>query len=286
MGSKRLCAWAICGFAAAAVFAQGPAETGAACGEVVSVATHGGSTTRYSLARPVAAAAALPVTLVLLAGGPGHVDLDGKGCARALKGNSLVRSVALFNAVGFHTALVDAPSDHHGEDGLGGFRVAPQHAEDLGKVIADLRERTRGAVWLVGTSRGSISAVNAASRLRGSAAPDGIVLTSALTVGQPGAKKAWVAHSVFDLPLEAITLPVLIVGHTADACARSPAGLMANITARTNGAREQVVAVSGGPGTARATSPEACEGRSPHGFWEQEAEVAAGIARFVRGGRY
>jgi len=28
------------------------------------------------------------------------------------------------------------------------------------------------------------------------------------------------------------------------------------------------------------------EGRSPHGFVEQEAEVAAGIARFIRGGSY
>jgi len=30
----------------------------------------------------------------------------------------------------------------------------------------------------------------------------------------------------------------------------------------------------------------ACEGRSPHGFLQQEAEVAAGIARFIGGARY
>ncbi len=35
-----------------------------------------------------------------------------------------------------------------------------------------------------------------------------------------------------------------------------------------------------------APAIEACEGRSPHGFIGQEAEVAAGIARFVLGGKY
>lgn len=272
---------------AGAAHAQAPAAP-ASCGDVVTVPTHDQSTTRFAFAQPQGAVApGSAVALVLLAGGSGHLDLDEKGCAQVLRGNSLVRSAPLFNAAGMATALVDAPSDHHGEDGLGGFRIAAQHADDLGKVIAQVRARTQGAVWLVGTSRGSISAVNAASRLSGAAAPDGIVLTSALMAGQPGAKKAWVAHSVFDLQLEAITVPVLVVGHSADTCTRSPAGLMGNITARTNGVREQVAAVAGGPGP-RAGGPslDACEGRSPHGFAGQEAEVAAGIVRFVRGGRY
>jgi hypothetical protein len=274
---------------APACLAQPGAESPAAsCGEVVTIDAHNRSTTRYSLAQPQGAGAqGAPTALVLLAGGSGHVDLDDKGCARALKGNSLVRSIPLFRAAGFVTALVDAPSSHHGEDGLGRFRIHAQHAEDLGKVIADVRARTKRAVWLVGTSRGSISAVNAASRLSGPAAPDGVVLTSALMSGQSGAKKAWVAHSVFDLALEAIRVPVLVVGHAADRCLRSPASLMGDITARTNSAREQVVTVTGGPGSsAGGPSIEACEGGAPHGFIGQEAEVASGIARFIHGGKY
>ena len=83
-------------------------------------------------------------------------------------------------------------------------------------------------------------------------------------------------------------MPVLVDGHAADTCIRSPAGLMGKITERTNGAREQVVTVTGGPGSPAGAqaSVEACQGRMPHGFVEQEAEVAAGIARFIRGGRY
>jgi len=259
------------------------------CGEVVTIATHGRTTTRYALASPkIQSSEGGRVALVLLAGGGGYLDLDDKGCARELKGNSLVRSIPDFHAAGFVTALVDAPSDHPGEDGLAGFRITPQHAEDLGKVIADVRARTNAAVWLVGTSRGTISAVNAGARLSGPTAPDGLVLTSALMAGGPGGQRPWVTQTVFDLPLDAIRMPVLVVGHVADSCIRSPARLMGNITARTNGAREQVVTVTGGPGSLAGFQPSvgACQGRSPHGFVQQEAEVAAGIARFVRGGSY
>ena len=257
------------------------------CGEVVTVETHGRTTTRYALAHPPAAPAqAARVALVLLVGGGGHLDLDDRGCPRALTGNSLVRSLPLFHADGFITALVDAPSDHPGEDGLAGFRVSTQHADDLGKIIADVRARTNAQIWLTGTSRGSISAVNAAARLSGASAPDGLVLTSALMSGFHGGRKYWVAHTVFDLPLEKVRSPVLVVGHAEDKCIRSPAQLMGDITARTRGAREQVVTVTGGPGWPGPPSLEACVGRSPHGFVDQEAEVAAGIARFIRGSRY
>lgn len=212
---------------ATAALAQSTTAPPAGCGEVVTIATHGRTTTRYALTYPSGTAApAGRIALVLLAGGGGHLDLDDTGCARALTGNSLVRLLPHFHGAGFVTALVDAPSDHPGEDGLAGFRVAAEHAEDLGRVIAAVRARTKAPVWLVGTSRGAISAVNAAARLAGPAASDGLVLTSALMSGFSGGRKPWVAHTVFDLPLEAIRMPVLVVGHAADTCIRSPVALM------------------------------------------------------------
>jgi pimeloyl-ACP methyl ester carboxylesterase len=277
---------ALCLFAlATAGFAQ-PRPSGD-CGELVTIPTHDKTTTRYALSRP-AAAQGEAIAIVLLPGGGGHLDLGGKGCPRALKGNSLVRSIPHFNGLGFATALVDSPSDYTGEDGLAGFRASPKHAEDLGRVIEDVRARTKGKVWLVGTSRGTISAANAASTLFGPPAPDGLVLTSALMTGSRSAPRPWFGQTVFDLPLEKIRMPVLVIGHVADTCLRSPASLMANITNRTNGMREQVVMVMGGPGAPAGgqASLDACQGRSPHGFIEQEAEVATGIARFIRGGSY
>jgi pimeloyl-ACP methyl ester carboxylesterase len=246
-----------------------------ACGEVVSLQTHDGTVTRYTLVIPQGAKAAL----VLLAGGGGHVDLDDQGCPRKLKGNSLIRAQALFHAEGFATALVDAPGDYAGEDGLGGFRARPAHAEDLGKVIADVRARVKGPVWLVGTSRGTISAANAAARL---GSVDGVVLTSPVTVGTPRGRKAWTAQTVYDNRIEDIRAPLLVVSHARDGCMRSPPAGAQGIADRYKGTRSQVIVVDGGS----AGRGDACEGRSPHGFNGMEAEMAAGIARFARGGRY
>ncbi len=279
---RAIVALALC---TAALTAQAAAQD--ACGEVVTIPTHGRTTTAVSIGMPPASAPQEGrMALVLLPGGPGYMALDAKGCARNLQGNSLVRSRGLFERAGFVTALVDAPSDHRGEDGLGAFRMSPQHAEDIGKVIAFVRERTKLPVWLVGTSRGAISAANAASRLAGAAAPDGLVLTSPVTSGRVGGRKAWVAQTVFSARLDAIRVPVLVVAHAADTCIRTPPRLAAGILAKTSGAREQAVIVKGGPGASRGVSVEACEGRTPHGFLDQEAEVAAGLARFIRGGSY
>jgi hypothetical protein len=99
------------------------------CGEAVAVATHGGSTTRYPLDRGDGPPShAVPITLMLLVGGGGDLALDECGCPRALSRNSLIRMRPFFHAAGFATALVDAPSDWRGEDGLAGFRTAPTHA--------------------------------------------------------------------------------------------------------------------------------------------------------------
>jgi len=272
---------------ASPAYAQADGARTTSCGERVTIQTHEGTTTRYTLAQPQHTTAQdSRIALVLLVGGGGHLDLDEQGCPRALTGNSLVRSLPLFHDAGFITALVDAPSDYFGGDGLAGFRIAAEHAQDLGNVIADVRERTKASIWLVGTSRGSISAVNAAARLSGPAAPNGLVITSAVTSGYVGGRKEWVAQTVFDASLENIRIPILIVGHAEDKCARTPPDLVAKIADRTNGVREQVVIVTGGPGEPGPQSVRACRGRSPHGYVNQEAEVAAGIARFIRGGTY
>jgi len=257
------------------------------CGEVITIATHDHTTTRYTLAHKEGAPAPGAASLVLLVGGGGLLDLDDAGCPRALGRNVLIRMRPFLHDAGVLTALVDAPSDVRGEDGLAGFRIAAQHADDLGKVIGDLRRRTNGPVWLIGHSRGTISAANAAARLSGPVAPDGLILLSAMMSGDVFMKKPFVAQTVFDPPLEAIAVPVLIVGHEADNCVRSPARLMDSVAARTHGARQQVVAVTGGPiKPGRAPSTADCGPGEPHDYVGQEGEIAVGIARFIAGGRY
>ncbi len=253
-----------------------------ACGTVVTLPAHNGTTQSYSLsAKPAGAHAAL----VLLVGGGGFIKLDDAGCARKLKGNSLIRQRPTFHEGGLATALVDAPSDHQEKDGLGGFRIEADHADDIGKVIVDVRARLGLPVWLAGTSRGTISAANVASRLSGPAAPDGVILTSPLTLGCEGGRKPWVAQDVFKLELGAIKVPLLVIAQEADSCIRTPPELGARIVEQAASARKQSVVVTGGP-TWSGTKAEACQGKSPHGFIGQEEEVAAGIVRFVKGGNY
>lgn len=257
-----------------------------ACGDLLEFPVRDGVRVRAAHVAPTTTPTSAPVTLLFLPGGGGHVDLDGNACPRALKGNSLVRTMPLFTDAGFHVVLVDAPSDHAGPDGLGGFRTDPRHAGDLGRIVAAMRARLGGTVWVVGTSRGTISAANLAARERGPSAPDGVVLTSVLTSGQAGTRLPWVAQSVFDLPLAGIRVPMLVVGHAADTCVRTPVSRQRDVLERSNAPRRQAVTVTGGPGGAGLDGVAACEGRSPHGFLGQEAELVSGIARFVRGGEY
>lgn len=258
------------------------ATAAAACGERVTLPGHDGNTFLASVAAPSAAWGGV----VLLAGGGGVLDLGADGCARALTGNTLVRLTPRLQAAGLATALLDAPGDHRGEDGLAGFRADPRHAADIGRAVLMLRGRVAGPVWVIGNSRGTISAANAAARLDGAARPDGLVVASVLTSGNAAGRKAWVAQTVFDLPLEAIRVPALLIAHGDDACIRTPPALAAKVAERIASERKQVVLLGGGPGGRGATGVEACEGRSPHGFVGQDDELLAGIVRFMRGGRF
>jgi pimeloyl-ACP methyl ester carboxylesterase len=244
------------------------------CGEVVTLDSHDRTTTRYALALPKEGAPTPRAALVLMVGGGGDLKMDERGCARALEGNPLVRAMPQFLDNGLVTVLVDTPSDHPGEDGLAGFRMAPAHAEDLGKLIEDVRARVKAPVWLAGHSRGTVSVANAAARLSG--APMMV-----------GGGKSYAAQTVFNAALERVRMPVLVMGHADDNCVRSPAAQMERVTARTNGAREQVAVLTGGsPPVGGSPSLEACGARQPHGFFNLDAAFAAGVARFVRGGEY
>lgn len=274
MHLRHLRHWFVCAVAL-------PGLAIAACGERVTIATHDGTQMPYSLAQP-ADGVAVRGAVVLLAGGDGHLKLDALGCPKALGGNFLVRSAGLFRDAGYLTALVDVPTDHHGVDGLAGFRNTEAHGTDLGRVVTDLRRRTKGPVWVIGTSRGTISASNVASRATGDAVPDGVVLSSALMHGTTGGLKPWTQQTVFDLPLTAIKVPVLVIGHVHDQCLRSPPGEMPRLMAQLGSARKQMVSVEGGTAPAGPASLSACEGRSPHGYFGQEAATVETIVRFMQ----
>lgn len=273
---------------ACAALAQAPAIPAPSCGTVVDLSNNrAASVTRYSWL-PGATPEPAGVAVLLLVGGGGTLGLDGAGCPRRLNHNILVRTAPLLRAAGVTTALVDAPSDWQGDEGLAGFRLDAAHAADLGQVVADLRRRSGArAVWLIGHSRGSLSAANAAARLTGAQAPDGVVLASPMLFGEPSKRRPWVAQTVGDTGVSAYRGALLLVGHTADNCPRSlPQGLDAWVGSA-SAARLQAALVTGGPQpVGRSPSLTACEVGQAHDFVDQDQAFAEGVVRFIQGGRF
>jgi len=229
---------------------------------VVDVPTRPGVTERilYLPARDAKAAA------ILFAGGHGGLAIDAAGKFGWGGGNFLVRSRTLFVERGVAVAVIDAPSDKLPQ-GLGGFRQTPEHATDVRAVVEWLRNETKLPVWLVGTSRGTQSA--AATALAGVGA-DGVVLTSTVLYESRG-------RPVNAMPVERLTMPVLVVHHKGDVCAGSPYSLAPALADKLTGAsRKAFVAFDGG-----RNEGDPCEAFAYHGYNGIEPQVVDAIVAFM-----
>jgi pimeloyl-ACP methyl ester carboxylesterase len=231
--------------------------------DIVILSTRGDATQSYLLSSPPAGKAR--AVAVLLPGGAGKVNLE-REAARALLdgGNYLVRSRRLFTGSGIVAALMDAPSDQ--SRGMGDeFRLGAAHAEDVGRVVADLRRRYPGLpVFLVGTSGGTISAASAGRRL--GSAVDGVVLSATVFV----ANRRRPGLSGFDF--STIAVPLLFVHHVEDGCNTTPYSVAKQLADH-----YPVIAVSGGP----PPQSKPCEAMSAHGFLGREADTVDAIARWM-----
>lgn len=192
-----LCSLLFCVYSAYAEVASG----------VVDIPTRPGVTQRILVVAPQSTKAAV----ILFAGGHGGLQLTPEGNLGWGKGNFLMRSRQLFADRGLLTVVVDAPSDRQSPPFLTGFRQTSQHASDIKAVIAWIRGQAKIPVWLVGTSRGTQSVAYIATELDNPEGPDGIVLTSSIL-----SDKKMLA--VPALPLDKVTIPVLVVHHESDGC--------------------------------------------------------------------
>jgi len=142
--------------------------------ELKTIPTRPGVTQAFLLIRP----AGKPVSsVVLFAGGNGRLRLSAQGVEWG-EGNFLVRNRERFARQEFLVAVMDVPSDR--PQGLWDFRTSAAHAEEVREVIAELKKIADTPVWLIGTSMGTVSAANAATRLK-QGGPGGLVLTSTVT---------------------------------------------------------------------------------------------------------
>ena len=256
------------GLALIAIIAA-PADSRAA-DPIVTLTTRADVTQRFVLLKPEKPVA----SVILFAGGPGKVPLDRLAPDQFInRGNFLVRVRYEFQRHGFIVAIVDAPSDRQGADGmLGAFRGSPEHARDIAAVVDHLRSLANVPVWIVGTSRGTESVAAVATKL--GERIDGAVFTSSVT--------SWnrAGMQVFDFPLETVRIPALIVADARDGCSVTPPSGAERIkNALVKSPRAQVLYFEGGD----PPKSDACEALSEHGFLGIEKKVVAAIAEFIRG---
>ena len=231
--------------------------------DIITLSTRGGVTQSYLLAAPEAGKAR--AVAILFPGGAGKTDLERETARKVLdRGNFLVRTRQLFSGQGVAAAVMDAPSDQpNGMDDQ--FRLGTAHAEDIGKVVSDLKKRFPGLpVFLVGTSRGTISAASAGRQLGKTV--DGVVLTSTLFL----ANRAQPGLSGFDFA--AIPSPLLFVHHVDDGCNVTPYS-----SAKRVADRFPVISVSGG----LPPQSKPCEAMSQHGYLGKESETVEAIANWI-----
>jgi len=133
-----------------------------------------------------------------------------------------------------------------------------------------VQTKANAPIWLVGTSRGTLSATAAAIRMSDQIA--GLVLSSSVvSTKKPGA--------VPIQNLAAITVPVLVLHHSKDACPIcDPRGVPAILNGLTHAPVKKLLMVSGG----QDPSGNVCEALHWHGYVGIEKEAVEQIADWIR----
>ena len=253
----------------ALALAAPPAPSSASEERTVTIDTRPGVTVGLALVDPPGRPVA---SVILFIGGSGTLALWRRRRPLPLdRGNFLVRTRRMFAAHGFLTALVDVPSDRR-EDELEGFRHTVEHRRDIEAVVAWLRNRADVPVWLIGTSRGTVSVAHLAATMK----IDGAVLTASVTGS--GRRVA----TVLDARLEDVTAPVLVVHNRDDDCGVTPSHNMDMIKDRLiKSAAAEVMMFSGGT----PSGHEVCGPLSYHGFLGIERKVVDAIAGWIKARR-
>lgn len=206
--------------------------------------------------------------LILFPGG------NGAGPFKMIEGGGvtgwsfLVRSSGDFIRSGLSVFTVAPPSDH--PTGMSsGFRESAEHAADIASLAGYLERLGYERIFLVGNSRGTLSAASLGTRLKDSHLK-GVILTSALEYED---FLRW-------LPLDQMRLPVLMIHHRDDAC-RVSSFEEARMTAAALSGNTAVDFTEVNGGAYPRSAP--CDNLSAHGFFGVEEKVVRVIAAWVGG---
>lgn len=176
--------------------------------------------------------------VILLAGDNGRLDITPDPTEgfliNRLNNNQLVRTRVHYAEAGFLTLVPDLAPDLKvgATDVVPNYRIEQPHADDIGAMAVYLRNILFGdlpwwwpvpywtmPVVVIGTSKGSIGAANAAVRITAyMQRPSRVVVTSPFYLPRGGLS---IKEAAGDDPTE-LNLPMLAVSHSADMCAFTP----------------------------------------------------------------
>jgi hypothetical protein len=204
-------------------------------------------------------------TIVMLPGGAGDVEIGEDGNFAHGK-NFVVRTRDLWRAHGYAVVIPDAVDGQN----MRGLRSSPEYARIVQELVHFAHTKAPGPVFLLGTSQGTVAAMNGAAHLtKGELA--GVVLTESVS------RQSKSGETVFDVAPGDVTAPALIVANRDSACRVAPPGDAPRIAAAMTRARDvNVIYVHGG-----LTRSSACGSESPHGYFGIEGTVVDMIAAWL-----
>lgn len=187
--------------------------------------------------------------IILMSGGSGQIGLGEDGTI-ANGNNQLVRTREAYAQRGFAV-------------------LVPEPGINLAEAVTTMRRY--GKVTLVGTSRGTVRAVEG---IAAGARPDRLVLTSGLLAPESSARGRG-ENAIGILGSPSVLPPTLIIHHRQDACKVTlPAGVEPFIAWA--GGRAKVTWLSGG-----RDEGDECQPFAHHGFYGQDGQVVGAVAGFA-----
>lgn len=215
----------------------------------------------YEMTRPDAVA-----TLIILPGG--HAGTGKTADGKPTSGNFLVRIKDYLYQQKFNLLIVFRASDMDTMEY--NFRVSSTHVKELENVVNYAADKFKKPVWLVGTSRGTVSGTATAIAL-GDKKVQGLVLTASITNSKQGA--------ISTQDIEDLKIPVLVVHHEQDACRYCDPDQAKKIPSYLKSAPYKKALIVNGGSEPRG---DVCEAYHWHGFINSEEATGKLIADWIK----
>ncbi|MDD2879073.1 MAG: alpha/beta hydrolase [Rhodoferax sp.] len=206
-------------------------------------------------------------TLLVFPGGGGGFGKVEDGWPTS--NNFLVRTARLWAAQGFNLAIFGRPNDS-AELGYED-RISDKHMADAKAVLDWVKRKSPAPVWIMGTSRGTVSTAAMLINIQDTQIAGGVVSSSVVEYKYAGALPRQ------DLPM--IKVPVLVYHHERDEChACRPHEVPSIISGLKGSPVKRLMMVSGG------ADPKGnpCEANHWHGFIGMEPQAVLDISDWIR----